>query len=88
MTEIVKEAKKYARQCEALGQFTTAEIILGMVDWIQVQELTIKEQKLTIAELRKVAGDKVLPPVVKTHSREQPEDHSPRPPIYPAEWTK
>lgn len=86
MTEIVKELRSHAASCAACGQFTTADYLKSAADWIEIQSMTIREQKLTIYELRKVAGDKVRPPVGKTHSREQPDDHSPRPPIYPAEW--
>ncbi len=62
-SEITREARDYARLCDACGQFTTAERIRHLADWIDVQLLTIREQKLLIYELRKVAGDKVRPPV-------------------------
>jgi NMD protein affecting ribosome stability and mRNA decay len=66
MSEICREAKLiakeldvYAAQCGACGQLTTASNfyrataqIRHMVDWIEVQQATIVNQKIEIYEMR------------------------------------
>ncbi len=53
MSEIVKELNKYADQCKALGQLTSASKMSMAAKWIRLQEQTITEQKKTIAEQKK-----------------------------------
>lgn len=69
MSEICDELRLYASHCFAIGQSTTADKLRQAADWIDIQQKTIREQKLTIAELRKVAGDKVAAPRGSSHSR-------------------
>ncbi len=56
MSAICDEARTYAAHCEACGQFTTAEKLRGLCDWIDIQQSTIIQQKKQITELHEAAG--------------------------------
>jgi hypothetical protein len=52
MSAICDEARTYAAHCEACGQFTTAEKLRGLADWIDIQQSTIIQQKKQITEMQ------------------------------------
>lgn len=54
MAEIVKEGRKYAASCRACGQFTSAEIIEGLCDWVEIQQASNRADKQEIRELRRL----------------------------------
>ena len=60
MAEICTEARTYADSCEACGQFTTAEKLRALCDWIDIQQDTINAQKHHIRELEKFAPKNVF----------------------------
>lgn len=55
------EMRKYAKQCEACGQFTTANWLKSAADIIEVERDTIKTLKARVTrlknELRKLGVD-------------------------------
>ncbi len=55
------EMRKYAKQCEACGQFTTADWLKSAADIVEVQTDTIKTLKAKITrlanELKKLGVD-------------------------------
>jgi hypothetical protein len=56
MSAICDEARAYAANCEACGQFTTAAKLRGLADWIDIQQSTIIQQRKQITELNEAAG--------------------------------